>query len=132
MHQLLNNLQFTGADFFADKDVCSIVLAVTNSPLGPKEIGLCHRTLDGVSGKWVQADRSARSSQAHFLAGEANAADLAGEAADDAHFVGVFAHSSENLAEYALEEGTRTARTLLPNVLQYDPNGPGGGHDRSF
>ena len=32
----LNNLQFTGDDFFADKDVCSIVLEVPNSVLGPK------------------------------------------------------------------------------------------------
>ena len=36
----LNNLQFTGDDFFADKDVCSIVLEVPNSILGPKEVGL--------------------------------------------------------------------------------------------
>jgi Domain of unknown function (DUF4331) len=32
-----NNLQFTGDDFFADKDVCSIVLEVPNSALGAKE-----------------------------------------------------------------------------------------------
>ena len=30
----LNNLQFTGDDFFADKDVCSIVLEVPNSSPG--------------------------------------------------------------------------------------------------
>ena len=41
----LNNLQFTGDDFFADKDVCSIVLEVPNSVLGPKEVGLWARTL---------------------------------------------------------------------------------------
>src|SRR5882724_11554488 len=34
----LNNLQFTGADFFADNDVCSIVLELPNSALGPKEV----------------------------------------------------------------------------------------------
>ena len=32
----LNKLQFTGEDFFTDKDVCSIVLEVPNSALGPK------------------------------------------------------------------------------------------------
>src|SRR5437899_2081472 len=32
----INNLQFTGADFFADKDICSIVLEVPNSALGNK------------------------------------------------------------------------------------------------
>ena len=30
----MNNLQFTGDDFFADKDVCSIVLEVPNSDPG--------------------------------------------------------------------------------------------------
>jgi Domain of unknown function (DUF4331) len=100
----LNNLQCKGADFFADKDVCSIVLEVTNSALGPKQIGLCHRTLDGVSGKWVQADRSARSLQALFLAGEANAAYLARQPADHAHFVAVFAHSLDHSGGYTPEE----------------------------
>ena len=108
------------------------MLEVTNSGLDPKEIGLCHRALDGVSGKWVQADRSARSSQTLFLAGEANAADLAGEPGDDAHFVAVFAHSLEHTGGYTPEEATRTARTLLPDILYYDPNGPGGDHDRSL
>ena len=59
----LNNFQFTGEDFFADKDICSIVLEVPNSLLGPKEVGLWARTLipaDGAGGSWVQADRGAR------------------------------------------------------------------------
>ena len=69
----LNNFQFTGQDFFADKDICSIVLEVPNSVLGAKEIGLWARTLiavDGASGSWVQTDRGARPSQTPFLAGE--------------------------------------------------------------
>jgi hypothetical protein len=41
----LNNLQFTGNDYFADQDVCSIVLEVPNAALGTKEVGLWHRTL---------------------------------------------------------------------------------------
>ena len=36
----LNNLQFTGNDFFADKNVCSIVLEVPNSELGRKPVDL--------------------------------------------------------------------------------------------
>ena len=43
----LNNLQFTGEDFFADKDVCSIVLEIPNSALGSGKMGLWHRTVDG-------------------------------------------------------------------------------------
>jgi len=34
----VNNLQFTGDDFFAEKDVCSIVLEVPNSALGLKTL----------------------------------------------------------------------------------------------
>jgi Domain of unknown function (DUF4331) len=36
----LNNLQFTGEDFFTDKNVCAIVLELSNSALGAKEVGL--------------------------------------------------------------------------------------------
>src|ERR1700730_13514927 len=46
----LNDLQFPGDDFFIDKDVCSIVLEMPNSALGPKRVGLWARTLDGAGG----------------------------------------------------------------------------------
>ena len=62
---VLNNFQFTTGDFFADKDICSIVLEVPNSQLEPKAIGIWARTLipaDGAGG-WVQADRGARPNQ---------------------------------------------------------------------
>jgi hypothetical protein len=123
----LNNLQFTGDDFFADKDVCSIVLEVPNSILGPKEVGLWACTLikaTGAGGDWVQADRGARPSQTPFLAGEQNAAYLAGEPVDDARFVAVFAHALEHAGGYKPEEASRVAETLLPDLLRYDPTRP--------
>ena len=120
----LNNLQFTGHDFFADKDVCSIVLEVPNSALSGKKMGLWARTLDGSSGKWVQADRGARPNQTPFLAGEQNAAYLAAEPKDDARFVPVFAHALEHTGGYTPAEATRVAGTLLPDVLHYDPTRP--------
>ena len=120
----LNNLQFTGDDYFAEKDVCSIVLEVPNSALGPGKAGLWARTLDGTSGKWVQADRGARPNQTPFLAGEQNAAYLAAEPADDARFIPVFAHALEHTGGYTPAEATRVARTLLPDVLHYDPTRP--------
>jgi len=119
----LNNLQFTGDDYFADKDVCSIALEVPNSALSPK-VSLWVRTLDGASGKWVPADRGARSNQTPFLAGEQNAAYLAAEPADDARFVPVFAHALEHAGGYTPAEATRVAGTLLPDVLHYDPTRP--------
>ena len=123
----LNNLQFTGDDFFADKDICSIVLEVPNSALGPKEVGLWARTLiseNGAGGGWVQADRGARPNQTPFLAGEQNAAYLAGEPANDARFVNVFAHALEHTGGYTQEEARRVAGTLLPDILRYEPTRP--------
>jgi hypothetical protein len=120
----LNNLQFTGDDYFAEKDVCSIVLEVPNSALGLKKISLWARTVDGASGKWVQADRGARTNQTPFLAGEQNAAYLAAQPAEDARFVPVFAHALEHAGGYTPAEATRVAATMLPDVLHYDPTQP--------
>jgi hypothetical protein len=120
----LNNLQFTGDDFFADKDVCSIVLEVPNSALGSGTMGLWHRTVDGTDGKWVQADRGALASQSVFLPGDEKAAYQAGQPADDARFIAVFAHSLEHTGGYTPEEARRAAGVLLPDILPYDPSKP--------
>ncbi len=120
----LNNLQFTGNDFFADKNVCSIVLEVPNSALGTRTVGLWARTLVAAGGGWVQADRGARPAQAVFLTGAERDAYLAAEPVDDARFVAVFAHSLEHAGGYPSEEAKRVARTLLPDLLTYDPARP--------
>ena len=120
----LNNLQFTGTDFFADKDVCSIALEVPNSALGREEVGLWARTLDSVDGKWIQADRGARPQQSVFLTGAETGAYLAGEPADDARFIALFAHSLEHAGGYSSEEAKRVAGMLLPDILSYDPKRP--------
>jgi hypothetical protein len=68
----LNNLQFTGDDFFNNKDVCSIVLEVPNSALGYATIGLWHCTLipaGGAGGRWMQAERGARPLQLILVLG---------------------------------------------------------------
>ena len=119
----LNNMQFTGDDFFTEKDVCSIVLEVPNSALAPKKIALWHRTVDGASGKWVQADRGALPSQSIFLTGEKKGEYMGGRPADDAGFIPVFAHSLEHTGGYTPAEATRVAGTLLPDILFYDPPG---------
>jgi hypothetical protein len=120
----LNDLQFTGDDFFIEKDVCSIVLELPNSALGAKRVGLWARTLDGAGGIWVQADRGALPAQAVFLVGSEREAYLAGEPANDARFIAVFAHSLEHAGGYTPEAATRVAETLLPDVLSYDPTRP--------
>jgi len=120
----LNDLQFTGDDFFIDKDVCSIALEVPNSALGSKRVGLWGRTLHGAGRIWVQADRGALPAQAVFLVGAERDAYHAGEPANDARFIAVFAHSLEHAGGYAPEEARRVAGTLLPDMLSYDATRP--------
>jgi len=120
-----NNLQFTGDDFFADKNVCSIVLEVPNSALGANQIRLWARTLcPSEGGGWVQAERGARPAQAVILVDEERDDYLAGEPADDARFVPGFAHALEHTGGYPSLEAERVARTLLPDFLSYDPARP--------
>ncbi len=120
----LDNLHFTGTDFFRNRDVCSIVLELPNAALGSGAIGVWARILDNRSGGWVQVERGARPQQAVFLPGSESAAYLAGEPSDDARFVPVFAHALEHTGGYAPAEAERAARSLLPDILSYDPSQP--------
>ena len=117
-------MRFTRDDFFADKDVCSIVLEVPNSAIGPERVGLWARTLGSAGGGWIQADRGALPAQAVLLVGAERDAYLAGEPANDARFVTVFAHALEHTGGYTPEEARRVAGTLLPDMLSYDPRRP--------
>ncbi|PZM15395.1 DUF4331 family protein [Rhizobium tubonense] len=120
----VNDLTFTGSDFFAQKNVCSIVLEVPNTALGSARMGLWARTLIKQNGAWVQLERGARPQQAVFLPGEHRDAYMAAQPADDAQFVGVFAHALEHTGGYKPEEAERVAKSLLPDVMPYDPAKP--------
>jgi hypothetical protein len=124
----LNGFQFTGEDFFADKDVCSIVLELPNSELGANDVGLWARTLlpaDG--GGWSQVDRGAHAQQVTFLTPNENKAEyLAGDPADDARFVDGIAHILEHAGGYSPEEARRVAEPMLPDILPYNPTRPAG------
>jgi hypothetical protein len=121
----LDNFNFTGTDFFADKDICSIALELPNTALGRKEVRLWARTVVRTEGGgWVQAERGARASQTPFLTGEQNEPYRAAAPVDDARFIAVFAHSLEHTGGFAPEEAKRVAATLLPDLLGYDPTRP--------
>jgi hypothetical protein len=117
----LDGFRFTGKDFFHDKDVCSIVIELPDTALGANEIGIWARTLDGSGGNWIQADRGGRPAQAVFLPGEERNAYLAAEPAQDARFIATFAHSLQHTGGYVLEEARRIARTLLPDIMRFQP-----------
>jgi hypothetical protein len=122
----LNDLQFSGNDFFAAADVCSIVLEFPNRELGGGGVALWHRALiPGDDAEWVQVERGARTQQVPFLVpNEEKAAYASGEPADDARFVAGIAHSLEHTGGYAPEEAERVASTMVPDVLRYDPARP--------
>jgi len=119
-----NHMQFTGDNFFTDKDVCSIVIELPNSALGANPVGIWARTVDKTREGWIQADRGGRPMQAVFLVGEQREAYLSGEPANDDRFIGVFAHELEHTGGYTPEDAAEVARTLLPDMLSYDPTAP--------
>jgi hypothetical protein len=82
--------------------------------LDPNESGLWARTLDGAGGVWVQADRGALPAQAVFLVGSERDGYHAGEPANDARFIAVFAHALEHTGGYAPEEARRVAEHCCP------------------
>src|SRR5207253_879038 len=117
-----NQMQFTGDDFFKDKNVCSIVLELPNSELGSNEVGIWACTVDKTGEGWVQADRGGRPLQAVFLVGEERETYLSGEPANDDRFISVFAHELEHTGGYTPEDAKAVARKLLPDILSYNPN----------
>jgi len=116
-----NHMQFTGDDFFKDKNVCSIVMELPNSELGTNKAGIWARTVDKTEEGWVQADRGGRPLQAVFLPGEKKDDYLLGEPADDDRFIGAFAHELEHSGGYAPQDAKSVARKLLPDILRYNP-----------
>jgi len=119
-----NHMQFTGDDFFLDKNVCSIVIELPNADLGSRRVGIWARTLDKTAEGWVQADRGGRPLQAVFLPGDEREAYLSGEPADDGRFIGVFAYQLGHTGDYTPEDAVSVARKLLPDILSYDPRRP--------
>jgi len=117
----VNNLQLTGADYFIDKNICSIALEVPNAEFGSAKLGLWARTLDGASGSWVQADRGSKPSQTPFLTGDFNSAYLGAQPSEDAQFIPAFAHALEHAGGYTPQEATLAAEILLPDILHYQP-----------
>jgi hypothetical protein len=119
----LDNMKFTGTDFFADKNVCSIALEVPSSELAPGAVGLWMRVLvhAGASDRWVQVERGGHPQIAVFLAGDVREAYHAAEPADDARFLDAFAHALEHAGGYPPNAARRTAEQLLPDILRYDP-----------
>jgi len=88
-----NHMQFTGDDFFKDKNVCSIALELPNSELGTNKVGIWARTIDKTADGWIQADRGGRPLQAVFLPEKRKRTTLPASQQMTIAFIGVFATS---------------------------------------
>ena len=119
-----NHMQFTGDDFFKDKNICSIVIELPNSELAANSLGIWCRVLAKDRERWMQVERGGRPMQAVFLVGEKREAYLSGEPANDDRFIGVFAHELEHTGGYSPQDATAVARKLLPDILSYNPGEP--------
>src|SRR5262249_57126160 len=120
-----NHMQFTGNDFFKDKNVSSIVIELPNSELAANSLGIWCRVLVKDRERWIQVERGGRPMQAVFLVGEKREAYLSGEPANDDRFIGVVSYELEHTGGYNCQDPTHGARKLFPYFISHDPYGTG-------
>lgn len=125
-----NNFQWTGKDFFADKNVFAIVLEVPNNVLGSNpRVGVWARVLVPHDGQLVQGDRAGRPG----IDNNFNQSDddkriwnQQEPSKDRELFLDKFAHVFEHGGGYAKDEALALAESLLPDILTYDSSDAGG------
>lgn len=115
-------MAFTGADFFADKNVFCIVLEVPNTALGEGEVGFWCRVLGpNGDGELSQIDRMGRP-LINILYNEDEDKDMFNRADPDLDrdlFLEKFAAVLEKNGRPS-DDARRVAEALLPDVLVYD------------
>jgi hypothetical protein len=116
-----HDFEFTGEDYFIDKNVFSIVLEMPNTALGEGQVGFWCRVLGPENGDLSQIDRVARPlTNILYNEGEdKNAFNQVGPEQDRDLFLEEFAAVLEANG-YAPGEARTIAKTLLPDVLAYD------------
>jgi len=125
----LNSLQFTGSDFFLDKNVFGIVLEVPNKALGTNPtIGVWARTAKPLSAP-VQIDRAGRPAINTVFnhGGDKNTfnsitpdQDRTTLNAEGVTFLQSFVSTLMTLGGYSEGAAMSIAEILLPDVLTYD------------
>ncbi|MGH2597316.1 MAG: DUF4331 family protein [Actinomycetota bacterium] len=124
----LNGFQFTGSDFFLDRNVFAIVLEVPNSSLGSDpNVGIWSRCIQPVSGKKTQIDRMGRPAiNTVFNHGDdKNIFNSLTPDKDRTTFETSFVATLESFGHSA-SEATAIAEILLPDLLTYDFSNAGG------
>jgi len=130
----LHNFQFTGSDFFIDKNVFGIVLEVPNQALGESSnIGIWARTLlstadaDGDANDYVVDDRMGRPAiNTVFNHGDAkNLFNSINPPKDRELFESSFIATLESFG-YSADQADAIADILLPDILTYNYNSSAG------
>jgi hypothetical protein len=127
----LNGLNFTGSDFFIDKNVFSIVLSAPKAQLlgGSPAVGYWARCLVLVDGVWTQKDRLGRPAiNTVFNHGaDKNTFNGIAPTQDVALFRDKFIAALE-AAPFSRDATTAATLTsvLLPDILTYDYSNAGG------
>jgi len=118
-----NNFQWTGQDFFADKNVFGIVLEVPNRVLGPNpQVGVWARVLVPHDGQLVQGDRAGRpgiDNNFNQSNDDKRIWNQQEPAKDRELFLDKFAHIFEH-SGYPGDRAVALAESLLPDLLTYD------------
>jgi hypothetical protein len=113
-----NNLQWTGQDFWAGKNVFGIVLEAPNSALGPHpQIGVWGRTMAPVQGTLTSVNQMGRPGNNVFRQGaDTNATPPAQQRE---RFFSRYVAMFETFG-YSEAEATALALEWLPDILPYD------------
>jgi hypothetical protein len=118
-----NNFEWTGKDFFADKNVFGIVLEVPNSALGPNSpVAVWARVLVPHDGRLVQGDRAGRPGIDNVF-NQSNDDKIIWNSQEPSKdrelfldkFTAVFEHSG-----YPALEAAALAASQLPDLVTYD------------
>jgi hypothetical protein len=116
-----HDFEFTGEDFFIDKNVFSMVLEMPNTALGEGQVGFWCRVLGPENGDLSQIDRMGRplTNMLYNEGEDKNAFNQVGPEQDRELFLETFEAVLEANG-YASGEARTIAETLLPDVLAYD------------
>jgi hypothetical protein len=126
---LLHEFQFTGTDFFGDKNVFAIALEVPNEAFASgASVGVWGRTSLRQDGRLVPVDRIGGPGVTNFLhqTQEEKRPYMEGEPAEDRAVFGErFAPAIEHMG-FTADEARDMVEGMLPDVLRYDPSRPAG------
>lgn len=119
---------YSGSDFFADKNVFAIVLEVPNSDFDARQVGFWCRVTRPTDGKVTQVERMGKPLMTiAFLQGEDKDAFNRTEPKDDQRlYRDKIAGTLIATGRYEPDQAARTAGTLLPDILIYDCRNPAG------